>query len=391
LNTDFGIEGSILQDFVYFSAPLKFLGNQRFSYAQTLHFQLRLDSLTDTLVPLNEGDVLIKGRFETKPIVAAIDPLPGPQIRSYTIQLVESNFFWGDLGGRGVAINEMLDILSDIDYLRIRGAFGQTWTAKPLLDNVVLGTAILSGGGNLTNVANCSCPQGHEGLRCEHCKQGYTRATVNGTAYDSCIPCQCYGHSSDCDANTGQCLDCLNNTEGNACQLCKPGYYGNATRGTENDCRACPCPLISGTSPTCTLRSDGKVECDSCPANYVGLRCETCSDGYFGDLSVPGSNCTLCTCSGNINLNETGNCNTTTGECLKCVNNTSGSQCDRCAYGFYGNAFLGFCQGDDMLIKLAVSVSNVYSSVSKIVGAIQSVQSIGRVQKKLASVTVTLV
>jgi coxsackievirus/adenovirus receptor len=125
LNTDFGIEGSILQDFVYFSAPLKFLGNQRFSYAQTLHFQLRLDSLTDTLVPLNEGDVLIKGRFETKPIVAAIDPLPGPQIRSYTIQLVESNFFWGDLGGRGVAINEMLDILSDIDYLRIRGAFGQ--------------------------------------------------------------------------------------------------------------------------------------------------------------------------------------------------------------------------------------------------------------------------
>ena len=231
----------------------------------------------------------------------------------------------------------------------------QNSSSNPVLDNVVLGTATLTGRSTLTNVANCSCPQGHEGLLCERCKRGYKRAVVNSTLYDSCVPCQCHGHSFACDVNTGQCLDCVHNTEGNACQLCKPGYYGNATKGTTNDCLPCPCPLTNGTnqfSPTCILRSDGQVECDSCPANNTGLRCERCADGYFGVPNVPGSSCTRCTCSGNINLNETGNCNTTTGQCLKCVNNTSGSQCDRCAYGFFGDAVSGSCQGNSIVKDL---------------------------------------
>ena len=44
-------------------------------------------------------------------------------------------------------------------------------------------------------------------------------------------------------------------------------------------------------------------------------------------------------------MNETGNCNTTTGECLKCVNNTSGPMCDQCADGYFGDAITGTCEG----------------------------------------------
>ena len=44
------------------------------------------------------------------------------------------------------------------------------------------------------------------------CGKGYTRAPDNTT----CIPCNCFGHSDDCDGETGQCYNCLHNTTGTA-------------------------------------------------------------------------------------------------------------------------------------------------------------------------------
>lgn len=67
-----------------------------------------------------------------------------------------------------------------------------------------------------------------------------------------------------------------------------------------------------------------------------------CSDGYYGDLN--GSNgktllCQLCDCNGNIDPNAVGNCNRTTGECLKCIHNTAGPHCNECLPGFYGDPY----------------------------------------------------
>lgn len=47
--------------------------------------------------------------------------------------------------------------------------------------------------------------------------------------------------------------------------------------------------------------------------------------------------CRPCQCSDNVDPNAVGNCNRSTGECLKCIYNTAGFYCDRCRDGFFGN------------------------------------------------------
>lgn len=65
---------------------------------------------------------------------------------------------------------------------------------------------------------------------------------------------------------------------------------------------------------------------------FTGHRCETCSDGYFGNPEQ-GIPCRPCDCNNNIDLNAVRNCHNVTGVCLKCVNNTAGLYCEECASG----------------------------------------------------------
>ena len=61
-----------------------------------------------------------------------------------------------------------------------------------------------------------------------------------------------------------------------------------------------------------------------------------CADGFYGDplRNIP---CQACQCNGNIDRNAVGNCNRTTGECLKCIYNTNEFNCQSCRPGHYGN------------------------------------------------------
>lgn len=52
---------------------------------------------------------------------------------------------------------------------------------------------------------------------------------------------------------------------------------------------------------------------------------------------VPGSVCKPCNCGGNVDLNARGNCDRLTGQCLKCLGNTAGWNCDRCKENHYGD------------------------------------------------------
>ena len=53
-------------------------------------------------------------------------------------------------------------------------------------------------------VEMCECPQGYRGLSCEDCDIGFTRGS-SGLYLSTCEPCNCNGHSNDCDPNSGVC------------------------------------------------------------------------------------------------------------------------------------------------------------------------------------------
>lgn len=69
---------------------------------------------------------------------------------------------------------------------------------------------------------------------------------------------------------------------------------------------------------------------------HPGPRCEVCADGHFGDPTGQFGDkqeCQECQCNGNVDPNAVGNCDRTTGECLKCIYNTAGGHCDKCLSG----------------------------------------------------------
>lgn len=49
----------------------------------------------------------------------------------------------------------------------------------------------------------------------------------------TCQPCQCSGNIDlndryACDIETGECLNCVNNTAGSTCNICRDWWYGDA-------------------------------------------------------------------------------------------------------------------------------------------------------------------
>lgn len=103
--------------------------------------------------------------------------------------------------------------------------------------------------------------------------------------------------------------------------------------GTPYDCQQCGCP----NGGACIQLDEDIVMCVECPLGYTGYRCDSCADGYYGDptgqLTGEKTPCQQCECNLNIDPNAVGNCNTTTGECIKCIHNTHGRHCHQCLNG----------------------------------------------------------
>ncbi|XP_053277650.1 multiple epidermal growth factor-like domains protein 9 [Pleuronectes platessa] len=94
------------------------------------------------------------------------------------------------------------------------------------------------------------CLPRYSGPQCDKCSAGFYKTSR------SCVPCDCSGNVDPrgpaelCQADTGHCLSCINNTTGLQCQLCMPGFIGDAR--AHNCTRPDPwnIPTPAGTTTT---------------------------------------------------------------------------------------------------------------------------------------------
>lgn len=171
---------------------------------------------------------------------------------------------------------------------------------------------------------SCNCKPGYYGARCESCAAGYYGSPEVEGAY--CQSCECSGNIDTneidaCDSITGQCLRCLNNTYGEACNLCAPGFFGDAVE--RKDCQSCLCDQC------------GMEKCDSyngiceCKKNVIGEKCDSCKVNHYGFSTCNG--CEACDCG---LAAESSQCDETTGQC-RCKPGVTGRKCDRCIAGYW--------------------------------------------------------
>ncbi|XP_058842866.1 laminin subunit gamma-3-like [Acipenser ruthenus] len=179
------------------------------------------------------------------------------------------------------------------------------------------------------------CPPGQRGTRCEMCDDGFhgDPRGVRGQ-WKPCRPCQCSGNVDPnavgvCDHATGRCLKCLHNTEGDRCERCKDGYYGNALdRETLHKCRPCNCSPSGSVGPSAGCGAQtGQCECLS---HVTGRDCGHCETGFFN--LRPGEGCQRCTCNPTGSVSSA--CHPITGQC-SCRPGVEGSACDSCRKGFF--------------------------------------------------------
>lgn len=195
---------------------------------------------------------------------------------------------------------------------------------------------------NLCDVSTgqCKCRTQTYGRECDQCEPGSWN-------YPNCQRCMCHGHTDACDSRTGVCLNCQGFTEGNNCDRCIEGYYGDPRLGIDIPCRACPCPgtVDSGHSYAHRCALDSKTQdvyCE-CQNGYKGSRCNMCDENYYGNPEVPGGVCQQCICNNNVDITKTGNCDPHSGKCMQCLFNTEGDNCEVCKTGFYGDAIHQTC------------------------------------------------
>ncbi|XP_013876465.1 netrin-G1 [Austrofundulus limnaeus] len=146
---------------------------------------------------------------------------------------------------------------------------------------------------------SCECEHNTTGPDCGRCKRNYQGRVWSAGSYlpipkgtaNICIPnnigpvnCECFGHSNRCSylevLNTVICVSCKHNTRGQHCQLCKLGFYRNASAelDDENVCIECNCNPVGSVSDRC----NGTGYC-ICKEGTTGPKCHECLPGYLWD------------------------------------------------------------------------------------------------------------
>ncbi|XP_068088985.1 usherin isoform X3 [Hyperolius riggenbachi] len=188
------------------------------------------------------------------------------------------------------------------------------------------------GGGGVCD----NCLHNTIGKNCELCKEDFfLQFDTDPAASDVCQPCNCNqegtaNKSQNCEKVGGQC-SCKENVWGRQCDQCKDGFHN--LKGSDPDgCQPCRCSTNGtvGGSITCH-QITGQCRCKP---NIIGPLCDRCKLGYKQDL-LGRESCVQCMCNARGSINQF--CNPTSGQC-KCKKNVRGLACDTCIDNYYGLA-----------------------------------------------------
>uniref|UniRef100_A0A8V0ZB23 Basement membrane-specific heparan sulfate proteoglycan core protein n=1 Tax=Gallus gallus TaxID=9031 RepID=A0A8V0ZB23_CHICK len=285
----YGRFGELSPESYYWQLPQPYLGDKVGSYGGRLRYALTYTP-GGRGGPLPDADIQITGNDIT--LVAYQPELPPRTLRAFEVVFREHH--WQRPDGQPATREHLMMALADLDEILIRATYASS-TAWAAIAALSMDTAVPPRPGlpPAPEVEECRCPPGYRGLSCQDCAPGYTR-TGGGLYLGHCELCECNGHSDTCHPESGLCSGCLHNTAGDFCDQCAPGFYGDATAGTPEDCQPCACPLLhpeNQFSRTCESLGGGGYRCTACAPGYAGQYCERCAPGYTGDPSVRGQTC----------------------------------------------------------------------------------------------------
>lgn len=193
------------QDVFFWRLPSRFAGNKITSYGGNLNYSIRyVPTPGGSMSRNNAPDVVIRSENDITILHYRRDEVAPSSLQSYEVPILEE--YWQRSDGNAVTRQYLLMALADVSDIFIKATYTTT-TDEAALSHVTLDTTSRHYTGNnakAIEVEQCSCPQGHQGTSCEDCAPGFTR-TGGGIYLGLCEPCNCNGHSDECDAETGVC------------------------------------------------------------------------------------------------------------------------------------------------------------------------------------------
>uniref|UniRef100_A0A915Q449 Uncharacterized protein n=1 Tax=Setaria digitata TaxID=48799 RepID=A0A915Q449_9BILA len=297
---------------LYWPLPSSFLGDRTASYNGFLRFTIKNDDNyrgIANLIPDSQHfrlfpQVILVGNHR---IILEHTPEEVKELGRYKIRIHENQ--WRSRLSPDVPVTrkQLMIALQNVQAIYIRATYSYPSTGDTAsIHEISIDVAVWE---NTTDAANsvaigveqCECPQGYAGNSCQDPAEGYCRKRqpefLNSPDDLALVgvpqPCACNEHSATCEAETCRCTNCEHNTYGDYCELCKPGYQGDALLGGVNACTKCACPLPDNSfSETCQKVSHGRgYICDACKPGYTGLYCESCLTGYYGNPNMATGQC----------------------------------------------------------------------------------------------------
>ncbi|GAA6081411.1 laminin subunit alpha-2 [Tachysurus ichikawai] len=197
----------------FWKLPKQFRGSMITAYGGKLKFTIYYEARDETGHASYEPQVVIRGGANRDKVMVRhmVEPQIG-QLTRHEVDMTEHE--WKQQDNKPMTREDFMDVLFYVESVFIRASHGnvmrQSRISEISLEVAEEGRPSMESE-RAYQIEKCECPQGYSGLSCEECAAGFYRLSsrVSGSRFrsgmGSCVRCECNGHSSSCDPDTGVC------------------------------------------------------------------------------------------------------------------------------------------------------------------------------------------